>query len=43
LTPNGRLEKRTLRNVRVVPCVDVYGPRPIATMFGMFRIKGHNC
>jgi hypothetical protein len=23
-----------------VPCVDIYGPRPIATGFGRFRIKG---
>ena len=26
-----------------LPCVDVYGPRPIATVFGMFRIDDHNC
>ena len=26
-----------------VPCVDVYGPRPIATGFGRFWIGGHNC
>ena len=25
------------------PCVDVYGPRPIATLFGIFRINGHSC
>lgn len=24
------------------PCVDVYGPRPIATT-GLIRIDGHNC
>jgi hypothetical protein len=36
-------EQRTQFYVGFVPCVDVYGPRPIATMFGMFRIKGHNC
>jgi hypothetical protein len=26
-----------------LPCVDVYGPRPIATGFDTFRIGGHNC
>ena len=31
------------RKRRFIACVDVYGPRPIATVFGMFRIDGHNC
>ena len=24
-------------------CLDVYGPRPIATDFGKLWSKGHNC
>src|SRR5215472_13010307 len=44
----GVLEERELAPGQVeriaaslrVPCVDVYGPRPIATAFGMLRIKG---
>ena len=36
-------QARTSGEVRLVPCVDVYGPHPIATVFGMLRIKGHSC
>jgi hypothetical protein len=28
--------------VEAASCVDVYGPRPIATA-GLIRIDGHNC
>ena len=32
-----------LTRSRALSCLDVYGPRPIATGFGKLWSKGHNC